>query len=207
VRKLQFDPLPAYRFEAVTRLLLATLLLAALGCHTGPAPVATGGLSALQHQDLLIGYGLLADTLADESKLSKLDLFKTLTLNAPNDAVAQLMKTLSDASKQRAAQLSRLRRLAPRVSDKPAEDSPIGDAITAVAKEFGKAEMLSRKGGFDLRFVLVQAQATRMVAAMAIATARFDPNPERKEWLKSLAHEYEGYRGELIKYLNGGDER
>jgi hypothetical protein len=184
-------------------LLLAALLLAPLGCAGRPAPVATGGLSANRHQDLLIGYGLLADTLADESRLGTLDVFKTLMLDAPNDAIAQLMKTLSDASKQRAAELSKLRRLAPRVSDKPAEDSAIGDAITAVAKEFGKSEMLSRTGGFDVRFVLVQAQATRMVAAMATATARFDPNPERKAWLKSLASEYEGYRGDLIKYLGG----
>jgi hypothetical protein len=61
--------------------------------------------------------------------------------------------------------------------------------------------MLSRKGGFDVRFVLVQAQATRMVAAMAKAIVRFDPNPERKAWLKELAAEYEGYRGDLIRYI------
>jgi hypothetical protein len=184
------------------RLLLTVGLLASLSCAR-PAPVATGGLSASRQQDLLIGYGLLADTLSDESRLGTLDLFKTLMLDAPNDAVAQLMKTLSDASKKRAGELSKLRQQEPKVSDKPAEESAIGDAITAVAKEFGKSEMLSRTGGFDVRFVLVQAQATRMVAAMATATARFDPNPERKLWLKSLASEYEGYRGDLIAYLGG----
>jgi hypothetical protein len=182
-------------------LLFAAALLMSVSCVPRSPPVASAGLSASRQQDLLIGYGLLADTLADESRLGTLDLFKTLMLDAPNDAIAQLMKTLSDASKQRAAELSKLRRLTPNVSGKPAEDSAIGDAITAVAKEFGKSEMLSRSGGFDVRFVLVQAQATRMVAAMATATARFDPNPERKTWLKSLASEYEGYRGDLIKYL------
>jgi hypothetical protein len=164
--------------------------------------VATGGLSAERQQDLLIGYGLLADTLSDESRLGTLDTFKTFMLNAPNDAIAKQMKTLSDASQRRAAQLSRLRQREPRVSAKPAQDSAIGDAITDVAKEFGKSEMLSRKGGFDVRFVLVQAQATRMVAAMAKATARFDPNPERKAWLKDLAAEYERYRGDLIRYIS-----
>jgi hypothetical protein len=150
----------------------------------------------------LIGYGLLADTLADESRLGTLDTFKTLMFDAPNDSIAKQMETLSDASKRRAAQLSKLRQREPRVTAKPAEDSAIGDAITDVAKEFGKSEMLSRKGGFDVRFVLVQAQATRMVAAMAKATARFDPNPERKAWLKDLAAEYEGYRGALIRYVS-----
>lgn len=113
------------------------------------------------------------------------------------------MKILSDASERRAAELSKLRQLAPDVSGTPTTDSPIANAITAVAKEFGTSEMLSRTDGFDVRFVLVQAQATRMIAAMATATARFDPNLERRAWLKHPAVEYEGYRGDLIKYLGG----
>jgi len=124
-------------------------------------------------------------------------------LDAPNDEIGKLMTTLSDASEKRGAELAQLRKQAPRVTAEPAEDSPIGDAINEIAKDFGKSEMMSRKGGFDVRFVLVQAQATRMVAAMAKATARFDPNPERKAWLKKLAGEYEGYRADLIRYLDG----
>ncbi len=182
-------------------LAVAAGLLALLGCAEPLAGTASPKLAGPVQQDLLVGYDLLADTLADESRLGTLDLFKTLTLNAPNDAVAKLMHTLSDASKRRASELTRLRRLSPDVSAKPATASPIGDAITDVAKEFGKSEMLSRSGGFDVRFVLLQAQATRMVAAMATATARFDPNAERKAWLLSLAAEYEGYRRDLIRYI------
>jgi hypothetical protein len=184
-------------------LLLGPLVAALVGCHPRPAAETTTPLSVRTHEDLLIGYSLLADTLKDESRLGTLDFFKSLTLDAPNDAIAKLMKTLSDASKHRAVELSRLRQLLPKVSGKPTQESPIGDAISAVAKEFGKSEMLSRDGGFDVRFVLVQAQATRMVAAMATATARFDPNQERKVWLREVASEYEGYRGDLIRYLGG----
>jgi hypothetical protein len=180
---------------------IGAVILALVGCDRRPADEATPELTEPVRQDLLIGYVLLADTLSDESRLGTLDLFKTLTLNAPNGAIAKMMQTLSEASTRRASELSGLRHLAPDVSDKPTTPSPLGDAITAVAKEFGKSEMLSRSGGFDVRFVLLQAQATRMVAAIATATARFDPNPERKAWLKSLATEYEGYRGDLIKYL------
>jgi hypothetical protein len=198
--------LPARRSRESPRapgLLIGAVLLALVGCVPRPTEEATAASNAQVRQDLLIGYSLLADTLSDESRLGTLDLFKTLTLDAPNDAVTRIMQTLSDASKRRASELSRLRHLAPDVSDKPTNESPIGDAINEVAEEFGKAEMLSRSGGFDVRFVVLQAQATRMVAAMATATARFDPNPERKAWLKSLATEYEGYRGDLIKYLGG----
>ena len=124
-------------------------------------------------------------------------------LDASNDAIGKLMKTLSDASKRRAGELSKLRKLAPDVSDKPTTESALGDAITDIAKEIGKSEMLSRTGGFDVRFVLVQAQATRMVSAVAKATMRYDPNPERREFLRSLSREYEGYRDDLIAYLGG----
>jgi hypothetical protein len=191
--------------RALPWLVLGLIGLGLSGCHRAPAESGTTALTATRHEDLRIGYTLLADTLSDESKLGTLDFFKSLMLDAPNDAIAKMMKTLSDASKRRASQMPKLRRLEPNVAGKPTEESLIGDAITAIAKDFGKAEMLSRKGGFDVRFVLVQAQATRMIAAMAKATARFDPNPERKAWLKELAQEYEGYRGDLIKYL-GGDE-
>ena len=183
------------------RIGVVLLLLALVCCDWRPAGEATREPTAPVREDLLIGYGLLADTLSDEAHLGTLDLLKTLTFNAPNDAIAKLMHTLSEASTRRAAELSELRHLAPDVSDEPTQASPIGDAITAVAKEFGKSEMLSRSGGFDVRFVLLQAQATRMVAAMATAIARFDTNPERKKWLKGLATEYEGYRGDLIRYL------
>jgi hypothetical protein len=187
--------------SAALALLIGAVLVAPIGCGLWPFAKATPEPIAPVRQDLLIGYDLLADTLSDESGLATLDLFKTLTFNAPNDAIAKLMQTLSDASKRRASELSRLRHLAPDESAEPTAPSPIGDAITDVAKEFGKSEMMSRSGGFDVRFVLLQAQATRMVAAMATATARFDPNPERKAWLKSVATEYEGYRRDLIKYI------
>jgi hypothetical protein len=176
-------------------------LLVLVGCGQPAVAEAGANPKGYARQDVLIGYDLLADTLSDESGLGTLDLFKTLTLVGPNDAIGKMMKTLGEASKRRASELSRLRRLAPDVSDRPAARSPIGDAITAVAKDIGSSEMTSRSGGFDLRFVLLQAQATRMVSAMATAIARFDPNRERKTWLRSLAAEYEGHRAGMFKYL------
>lgn len=151
---------------------IGAALLALVGCDRQHAEEARPKSTAPAREDLLIGYALLADTLSDESRLGTLDLFKTLTLNAPNNAIAKLMQTLSEASKRRAAELSKLRHLAPDVSDKPTQASAIGDAITAVAKQFGKSEMLSRSGGFDVRFVLLQAQATRMVAATGVPHRR-----------------------------------
>jgi hypothetical protein len=154
-----------------------------------------------EHQDLLTGYDLLADVLSDESQLGALLLLKRLTLRAPVPEVAEIAKELAAASKQRSAQLEELRTLEPDVSGEPAVRSPLGDAITAIAKEAGTDELLDRDLAFSLRFVLLQAQATRMVSAMATATAEADPNATRRAWLGEVAAEYEGYREEIIALL------
>jgi hypothetical protein len=171
--------------------------------HAGDTPQPGEQLSESKRQNLLTGYQLLANTLSDEANLHKLEVVKKLTLDAPNDAVGKLMTGLSHVSEKRSKELEELRKRAPNVSGEPADKSPVGDAINDVAKDLGKSDMLSRNGGFDVRFVLVQAQATRMVAAMSTALARFDPDPKRKQWLNELAHDYEGYRGDLIAYLGG----
>jgi hypothetical protein len=168
---------------------------------TEASPRGEGELTEAQRQELLTGYELLANTLSDESNLGKLEVVKKLMLDAPNDSISKLMDGISHVSETRADELEELRKLSPQVSDKPAQTSPIGTAINDIAKDFGKADMMSRSGGFDVRFVLVQAQATRMVAAMSSALARFDPQPKRKAWLERIAHDYEDYRGDLIEYL------
>jgi hypothetical protein len=193
----------AMRETTMGLLLISAVLSALVGCDHKSEKKTTADSTEHSRQDMLIGYDLLAYTLSEESRLSTLNLFKNLTFKSPNKAIENMMQTLSDASKRRASELTKLRRLAPDVTDKPTEESPIGDAITAVSKDIGKSEMMSRDGGFDIRFILLQAQATRMVTAIATATARFDPNRERKVWLKKVAAEYEGYRDEIVKYAGG----
>jgi hypothetical protein len=184
-------------------LLIGTVLLALVGCDRRPAAETTAKSHAKSRQDLLMGYDLLASTLSDESSLGTLDFFKKITFNGPNKEIDKMMKALSDASSRRASELTKLRHLAPDVSDKARAESPIGDAITSIARDIGESEMTSRNGGFDVRFVLLQAEATRMLSVIATAIARFDPNHKRKGWLKSLAIEYEGYRTDMTKYIGG----
>lgn len=187
-------------------ILLVAGLVAGGGCDrlqaSDPAPPGTSA-----HQDLLMGYELLADTLADESHLRALKLLKKVTFRGPVEEVSALMDTLGSASKRRKNELEDLRKLAPDVTAAPATRSPVGDAITAVAKDVGQDEMLARDGNFNLRFVILQAQATRMVAAMANAIAAYEPNAERKKWLVEVAAEYEGYRDDMVavilKYIEG----
>jgi hypothetical protein len=52
--------------------------------------------------------------------------------------------------------------------------------------------MLHPDGTFSVRFLFLQAQATRMISVIADKTAKLEPNAERRKWLKALAKEYEG---------------
>lgn len=192
-----------YRGAAQRRYAIGVFLIAALQAVAGcsllerdkrPAPQG----ESEQVADLQMGYSMLADALSDESRLEMLELFKTVTLDAPSDRVSKLVEEIAAVSEKRAAQLEKLRALPPDVSGKPPTSSKVGDAIRTIAEEIGKDEMLAREGDFDTRFLVLQAQATRMVAAMSKAIARFDPNEKRVKWLLHVAEEYEGLRNELI---------
>lgn len=189
--------------RAQRRTVLVAALALLVGCTQAKAKQATPPFDEQKRQDLLTVYNVLQGTLSDEANLGKLALFKKLTLDAPNDSVAKLMEKLADSADARGDELSALREKAPTVTGKPAHVSAVGSAVQSIAKDFGKTEMMSREGGFDIRFVLVQAQATRMVSATAMALAENDPSPARKAWLRKLSKEYEGYRGELVAYAGG----
>jgi hypothetical protein len=191
-----FAPSP-HRALAVVGLLLAG------ACTEAKAKQAAPPFDESKRQDLLTVYNVLQTTLADEANLGKLALFKKLTLDAPNDSVTKLMEKLADSADAHAEELEALREKAPALTGKPGHVSAVGSAVQNIAKDFGKTEMMSREGGFDIRFVLVQAQATRMVSATAMALAENDPNQARKVWLRKLSKEFEGYRAELVAYAGG----
>ena len=188
-------------------LLACLALLLAAGCDqlgSEPEPAPT-------HLDLLIGHNLLQDTLSGEGGLGMLRVFKKLTFGHVGEDVQNMMKALGEASKQHSKELKELRKLEPDVSGK-APPSPIGDAIQAAATEAGKHDMMHPDGTFSVRFLFLQAQATRMVAVMATQTAKIEPNAERKKWLEALAMEYEGYHDDVVSVVEkhsrvGGDER
>ena len=184
--------------------LIATAGLTGAQCTQAEEPKA-------QHVDLLIGHNLLQDTLSGEGGLGMLRVFKKLTFGHVGHDVQNLMKALGKVSKERSAELKKLRKLEPDVSGKP-PPSPIGDAIQAAATEAGKHDMMHPDGTFSVRFLFLQAQATRMTAVMATQTALIEPNAERRKWLMALAKEYEGYHDDVVTVVEkhsrfGGDER
>ncbi len=187
------------------RALFFTLLILLAGGLPGCALVDGGFRGdrsvkepASPDQGLLTAYVLLANTLSEESKLGALGFLKTITFHRPVPEVDEIMDRLSDISSDRLDELETLRSLSPDVSMGPKYMDPIGEAITSNATDAGMDEMLDFGGSFGIRFVFLQAQATRMVGAIAMAAAEIEPNQRRKKWLTDLAKEYESLRNELV---------
>jgi hypothetical protein len=156
------------------------------------------GASAAGNQGLLTAYVLLENTLSQESKLGALAFLKKITFRRPVPEIDEIMDRLSDISQERLDQLEELRQLAPDVSALPTFTDPIGEAITSSATESGMDEMLDLDGSFGVRFVLLQAQATRMISAISLAAAEIETNERRKKWLTDLSKEFESIRDELV---------
>lgn len=180
---------------------MGTLLLCLLSAQTTIAETSDEAAPETSN-DLLVGYSLLDTTLSGESMLKWLLTVREVTFQSPAKATEGLLTRISKASAIRSKELQRLRTLAPQATRKP-PPSPIGDAIQDAASEAGEHEMLFPDGAFDIRFLFLQAQATRMVSVMAAQVAKVDPNPERKAWLNEVSSQYEKFRNELVDSLSG----
>jgi len=184
--------------QMIFPLLLALTVLACPSAEKESAssqrPTASTGVD----QGLLTAYVLLEDTLAQEAKLGALGFLKKITFSRPVPEVDEIMNQLSEVSKKLLDELEELRKLAPDASAAPDYMDPIGEAITSNATDAGMDEMLDRNGSFGIRFVFLQAQATRMVSAIALAAAEIEPNERRKKWLIELSSQFESIRDELV---------
>jgi len=170
------------------------------GCDRTPGQAGPGSDSShlpAAHNDLLVGYELLASSLSGESGLGKLRVFKKLALSAPPPDVEETMRTLAQASRKRAHELRELRKLSPDVTGHP-PPSRIGDAIQKAATEAGKHDMLHPDGSFSARYLFLQAQAVRMIGVIAGEIAKLESNTKRRSWLAGVAAEYESYHEDLV---------
>ena len=188
--------------------LVAVFLVSAFAPEAS-RPLGSTGVARAEsrtQQDLEMGYSLLESSLGDETDLKWLLLMRKLTLNKPPAEIASIMERISETSKARAAEISRLRRLDPDVSENP-PSSPVGNAIQASAKAMGMHEMVFPDGEFNIRFLFLQAQATRMIAVIAAETAELDPNEERSAWLRKVSKEFESLRDELVESVKNCSPR
>lgn len=184
------------RRPAHAAMCLGALLVCLLSPQIATAQAPTSA-SAERDANLLVGYSLLDSTLSGEGMLKWLLLARKVTFQSPAKATQDLLTRISEASAARSKQLEKLRKLDPPATGTP-PPSPIGDAIQTAATEAGTHEMLFPDGAFDIRFLFLQAQATRMISVVAEQAAKVDPNDQRSGWLREVSNEFENYRDELV---------
>jgi len=180
------------------RIALLIAVVVACGGDVPPDAALNDELSAKRDENLLTAYGILSDSLGDEASLKWLLLLKNVTLHGPAEEVKNMMKTIQKAANKRSEEMKKLRLLDPPLVGE-APHSAMGDAIQRAATEVGMVEMIFPDGKFNVRFLFLQAQATRMISVVAEQAAKFDPNKKREKWLRDVAHEFEGYRDELVQ--------
>ncbi|MEE3327375.1 MAG: hypothetical protein VX252_08580 [Myxococcota bacterium] len=155
-------------------------------------------LSTEDLRSLEIAFGLLDNSLSAESELKWLVIFKKLTFQGPAEQVEAVMKRIQVASESRLKEFRSLRKLEPPVTGSP-PPSPMGDAIEAAAQEAGTEELIFSSGVFNIRFLFLQAQATRMISVVAEQAAKVDPNEKRSQWLREVSSQFENYRDDLVE--------
>ena len=125
------------------------------------------------------------------------------TFRGPTGEMKRIFTLIHQTSRNRTAELERLWKLEPNITVGQALDSKIGSAIQGIAEWSGTVEMVSPtlESTWDIRFALLQAMATRMVASVASSVAGLDTNKERVRWLKDLAAEYEFIREQIVNAM------
>ena len=174
-----------------------------------------------EYKETLIGYQILHHILEKESQLKYLHWLRYVTFRGPEDEVKEIMTTIYNTSKKRTTELERLWKIPydPIIQIENTPISLIGDSIQADVEYSSTIEMLSISmlsssssssttkspwKTWDIRFFLIQAQATRMVSGVATSIRKFERNDERRKWLIELAEEYENIREDLVFLLSGG---
>ncbi|OEU23033.1 hypothetical protein FRACYDRAFT_233200 [Fragilariopsis cylindrus CCMP1102] len=175
-----------------------------------------------EYKETLIGYKILHHTLEKESQLKYLHWLRYVTFRGPEDETKEIMTTIYNTSKKRMIELERLWKIPydPIIQIENTPISLIGDSIQADVEYSSTIEMLSISISmpsssssssttkspwkiWDIRFFLIQAQATRMVSGVATSIRKFERNDERRKWLIELAEEYENIREDLVFLLSG----
>ena len=180
-------------FLALVASAWALFLIPAQVVRAEPSPT----LSSEDRKSLEIAFELLENSLSAEAELKWLVIFKKLTFEGPAKEAEGIMKKIQRASETRAKEFQSLRKLPPSVTSEP-PPSPMGDAIETAAQEAGTEELIFSSGVFNIRFLFLQAQATRMISVVAEQAAKVDPNDQRSAWLRKVSNEFEDYRDELV---------
>ena len=169
-------------------------------------------VTSTEHDQLLVGYKILHHTLKKESQLKYLHWLRDATFRGPRGSLKTVMTTVYQTSQTRTRELEQLFvDQSPRILLKDAPESAMGDSIQGDVEKTSTRELAPLPFSsslsswphleWNIRFLFIQAQATRMVVALSTSLLKFEANEERKLWLVQLADEFEEIRETLVESM------
>jgi len=161
-------------------------------------------LSENDHNELLLGYDLLTDIFTAQSRLWLVPILRKLARGTPlviesTDLIHKLVISGKHHKKQLLSKKNGLRNLQPNVSRHFIDTNP-----NKLTDEMGKniawnimSDLTTRGDEFDFHFALVHMASFRIIHSVSLALLEFETNVKRRDWLKSVAEEYNDLRIEL----------
>jgi len=161
-------------------------------------------LSKNDHNELLLGYDLLTDIFTAQSRLWLVPILRKLARGTPlviesTDLIHKLVISGKHHKKQLLSKKNGLRNLQPNVSRHFIDTNP-----NKLTDQMGKniawnimSDLSTRGDEFDFHFALVHMASFRIIHSVSLALLEFETNVKRREWLKSVAEEYNELRIQL----------
>ena len=173
---------------------------------------ASKELSDTDHNELLMGYDLLTDIFTAQSQLWLVPILRKLARGTPlvieiSDLIHKLVKSGNYHKKQLLSKKNGLRNLQPNVSRHFIDTNP-----NKLIDEMGKnivwnimSDLSTRGEEFNLHFALVHMASFRIISSISIGLLEFEPNEQRRDWLKNVAGEYNelrlGLKDNIVEYI------
>lgn len=173
---------------------------------------ASKELSDTDHNELLMGYDLLTDIFTAQSQLWLVPILRKLARGTPlvieiSDLIHKLVKSGKYHKKQLLSKKNGLRNLQPNVSRHFIDTNP-----NKLMDEMGKnivwnimSDLSTRGEEFNLHFALVHMASFRIISSISIGLLEFEPNEQRRNWLKNVAGEYKelrrGLKDNIVEYI------
>ena len=160
---------------------------AAPGRSSSPAP--DGGLIHARNE----GYSLVYRLMSDESNVDKILIIKDVD-EPVKQAIKQIAATCSDAKEQLDEYQKQDGRSEFNVPDLPRIEQETRDLEAKVEE---KELVFSSGKTFQVRLILTQLQATRYGQLLCTALVQIEDNPQRKDFLTTLASNLGAYHDRL----------
>jgi hypothetical protein len=180
---------------------LCIVSLCLVSCQPPDSPAAAVPEQA-QARDA--GYSVLRKLLGDEQHLRVLRLAKmVVSLRAISGPTRKLIDDITDAAAGDSDRLDRVAALEPRIRFDASCSTLLDRAMLDPMRLATAKELVMAPGDeFEIRLVVSQVQALRMISQLVGELGDLDPNAQRQAWLGELSARYEALYKRAVSRLS-----